>query len=109
MFNPVGCVKRTIFSNCLASTPAFISSSIALAATISAFFSTAGTVSETRIVSPIPSANSGTSAALVFAIPSGGIPASVTPRCSGTSGRRAAKRRFTSSTRDGAESFSDTQ
>ena len=39
---------------------------------------------------------SGSKAAQVLTIPSGGMPASVTPRCSGTSGRWAAKRRLTS-------------
>ena len=46
-----------------------------------------GTVSETRIVSPMPCESSGSKAARVLRIPSGGIPASVTPRCKGTSGR----------------------
>ena len=45
----------------------------------------------------------------VLMMPSGGMPASVTPRCSGTSGRSSAKRRLTSITLGGSESLSDTQ
>ena len=45
----------------------------------------------------------------VLRMPSGGMPASVTPKCNGTSGRSAAKRRFTSTTFRGSESFSETQ
>ena len=68
-----------------------------------------GTVSETRIVSPMPSGASCSRARRVLMIPSGGIPASVTPKCSGTSGRSWAKSRLTSTTTAGSESFSDTQ
>ena len=41
--------------------------------------------------------------------PANSVPASVTPRCNGTSGRRSANRRLTSITFCGSESFSDTQ
>ena len=44
-------------------------------------------MSETRIVSPMPRLMSCSKAMRVLMMPSGGMPASVTPRCSGTSGR----------------------
>ena len=47
----------------------------------------------TRRVSPIPRERSCSKATLVLITPSGGIPASVTPRWSGYS-KRSAKRRF---------------
>ena len=68
-----------------------------------------GTVSETRIVSPMPRLISCSNAIRVLITPSGGMPASVTPKCSGTSGRRSANLRFTSITFCGSESLSDTQ
>ncbi len=85
-----------------------MSARIALAAAISSLFRALGTVSETRTVSPIPRLTSCSKAIRVFTIPSGGMPASVTPRCSGTSGRCCAKRRLTSITFRGSESLSET-
>ena len=57
-----------------------------------------GRVRHTRIVSPIPRESSCSKAMRVLMMPSGGMPASVTPRCSGTSGRASAKRRLASIT-----------
>ena len=53
----------------------------------------------------MPRERSCSKATRVLITPSGGMPASVTPRCSGTSGRAAAKRRFASMTLRGCESF----
>ena len=64
-----------------------------------------GRVRLTRIVSPIPRETSCSKATRVLMTPSGGIPASVTPRWRGTSGRAAAKRRFASMTLRGWESL----
>ena len=86
-----------------------MSARIALAAAISWGLSALGTVSDTRTVSPMPRLTSCSKAIRVLMIPSGGIPASVTPRWSGTSGRAAANRRLTSITLSGSESLSETQ
>ena len=67
-----------------------------------------GSVSETRSVSPMPRASSFSKAIRVLISPIGGSPASVTPRCSGTSGRSRAKRSFASTTFAGSESLSET-
>ena len=81
---------------------------IAWAAAISSGLSALGTVSDTRTVSPMPRLISCSKAIRVLMMPSGGMPASVTPRWSGTSGRTSANRRFTSITFLGSESLSDT-
>ena len=80
-----------------------------MAAAISWGLSGLETVSETRTVSPMPREISCSKAIRVLMIPSGGMPASVTPRWSGTSGRSVANRRLTSITFRGSESLSDTQ
>jgi len=49
-------------------------------------------VNETRSVSPMPRASSFSNARRDLMMPSGGMPASVTPRWSGTSGRTSANR-----------------
>ena len=88
--------------------PASMSARISRAVEISSPLSSNGTVSETRTVSPMPCETSCSKATRVLITPSGGIPASVTPRCSGTSGRSAAKRRLTSTTCFQSESLSET-
>ena len=45
--------------------------------------STGSAVSETRIVSPIPSTSSAPMPTALLIEPENGVPASVTPRCSG--------------------------
>ena len=57
-----------------------------------------GRVRLTRKVSPMPRERSCSKAMRVLITPSGGMPASVTPRWRGTSGRRAAKRTLASMT-----------
>ena len=64
-----------------------MSARICRPAAISSGLRALGTVSETRIVSPMPRLMSCSKAMRVLMMPSGGRPASVTPRCSGTSGR----------------------
>ena len=81
---------------------------ISRAAAISSPLRGFGTVRETRRVSPIPRERSCSKATRVFRIPSGGRPASVTPRWRGTSGRASAKRRFASITLSGSLSLRDT-
>ena len=56
----------------------------------------------------MPRLRSCSKAMRVLMTPSGGIPASVTPRCSGTSGRAAAKRTLPSITFRGSLSFIET-
>ena len=89
--------------------PASTSARIARPTSISMPLSSNGTVSETRSVSPMPRARSCSKAMRVLITPSGGKPASVTPRCSGTSGRSSAKRTFVSTTWRGSESLIETQ
>ena len=69
--------------------PAAMSERISRATSISMPLSSNGTVKETRTVSPMPCETSCSNATRVLITPSGGMPASVTPRCSGTSGRSA--------------------
>ena len=88
--------------------PAAMSARIARPTRTSWPLSSKGTVSETRTVSPMPSAISCSKATRVLMMPSGGIPASVTPRCSGTSGRSRAKARLTATTFFQSESLSET-
>ena len=89
--------------------PASMSARIWRPTSISMPLSSKGTVSETRRVSPIPRGMSCSKAMRVLMTPSGGMPASVTPRCRGTSGRSAAKRSLASTTSRGSESLIDTQ
>ena len=63
----------------------------------------------TRIVSPTPRLMSCSNAIRVLITPSGGMPASVTPKCNGTSGRSAENRWLSSMTLRGSESLSETQ
>ena len=88
--------------------PPAMSSSIWRAASTSSPLRSKGSVSETRTVSPMPCPTSCSKAMRVRITPSGGIPASVTPRCSGTSGRSEAKRRLPSTTLRQSESLSET-
>ena len=103
MFRASGLNRTTLLVR-----PSDRSFKICFPATISSDFREFGTVSDTRIVSPTPWLINCSNAIRVLMIPSGGSPASVTPRCSGTSGRSRANREFTSTTFDGSESFSDT-
>ena len=67
--------------------PAAMSARICRPTAISSCLRGLGRVRLTRSVSPMPRERSCSKATRVLTIPSGGMPASVTPRCSGTSGR----------------------
>ena len=104
MFSPL-CSKRGTERK----RPVAMSSRIWRPTVISSPLRSKGSVSETRIVSPMPRVMSCSKAMRVLMMPSGGMPASVTPRCSGTSGRASAKRMFASMTLFGSESLIETQ
>ena len=89
--------------------PLAMSSRIERPASISSYFRSFETVNDTRIVSPIPLLISCSKAMRVLITPPGGMPASVTPKCNGTSGRCLANWVLTSMTFSGSESFNETQ
>ncbi len=85
--------------------PAATSARICSPTVISSCLRGLGRVRLTRRVSPMPRERSCSKATRVLMTPSGGMPASVTPRWSGTSGRASAKRRLASMTLRGCESL----
>ena len=103
MFRPLSKLSGTDLNR-----PFEISSRISRPAKTSLPFSAKGNVNETLIVSPIPSLINCSKANRVLMIPSGGMPASVTPRCSGMCGRSDANFRLPSTTFFQSESFSET-
>ena len=104
MFSPVGSDLGTERKR-----PEYMSLRICRPTLTSSPLSSNGKVRETRMVSPMPALMSCSKAMRVLITPAGGIPASVTPRCSGTSGRSWAKRVLAAMTLAGSESLSETQ
>ena len=85
--------------------PAAMSARICRATVTSSCLRGLGRVRLTLTVSPMPRERSCSKATRVLMIPSGGMPASVTPRWRGTSGRVAAKATLASMTLRGCESL----